>query len=544
MESSRCYSPHIWRCHPPSSPHTICSHPSRASATPSAPPASPNRDSLSLVWSLVANNHYGVDASAEETWIDQAEAVEASIDRALLASHARVSSTILGVLDELGDPYSTYSPPHATLAAPSFSSVLAYGLQLRPLDDYGEHRFTVSGVLPDSPAEGAGLKAGDVLSLAPGEELLGSSLDAIVGPSSDTARHVTLQAATSTPLAVRSALIAPQRALRPTASPSVGYVRIGLFSEESTQLLRDVLSQLKLQGAQSYVIDLRNTPGGQVREAMLQATYFLHPPRADGSAAPLIAYTLDAAGHLDAHDTRSIGSLRSEEGVHATTIVADATDAVNAVAIDATSEAHASDADGMGSGLVPPSTPVVLLINRGTASAAELFAAALHDNGRAALVGERSYGKGLIQRAYALPNGGELKLTIGEYFRPNKQRVQTVKLEPDISCADQPALPGAVDRCVRLAADLADATAEEAATPAVDAVTLAIRMVDALALAAGATAVVCALAEEAGDEEPAWSCITLFNGERACGIESFDSTAGFACVGLDDGKGGLRWECS
>jgi carboxyl-terminal processing protease len=92
--------------------------------------------------------------------------------------------------------------------------------------------------------------------------------------------------------------------------------------------------------------------------------------------------------------------------------------------------------------------PIVVLVDRGTASSAELFAAALHDNGRGVLVGENTFGKGLIQRVFPMPNGGALKLTIGEYLRPNKAKVEPgIGLLPDVHC-------DAGDACVDVAASL------------------------------------------------------------------------------------------
>ena len=92
--------------------------------------------------------------------------------------------------------------------------------------------------------------------------------------------------------------------------------------------------------------------------------------------------------------------------------------------------------------------PIVVLVDRGTASSAELFAAALRDNGRGVLIGEHTYGKGLIQRVFPMPNGGALKLTIGEYLTPHHASIEHgVGLMPDMQCRATPT-PGTEDACI------------------------------------------------------------------------------------------------
>ena len=111
--------------------------------------------------------------------------------------------------------------------------------------------------------------------------------------------------------------------------------------------------------------------------------------------------------------------------------------------------------------LIGSPKPLIILIDRGTASSAELFAAALHDNGAAVLLGESTFGKGLVQRVFPLPNGGALKLTIGEYFRPNQERiVRGTGLQPDIACVASPTA-AVNDACIQHAARLVFSAANE-----------------------------------------------------------------------------------
>ena len=120
--------------------------------------------------------------------------------------------------------------------------------------------------------------------------------------------------------------------------------------------------------------------------------------------------------------------------------------------------------------VLPLDSPIVLLIDRGTASSAELFAAALRDNGRGVLLGEASFGKSLIQRVFPMPNGGALKLTIGEFLTPSHGRIKPgVGLSPDAGCTTRVAKTSAeraTDVCVEKAAILARSRESRTLPPA------------------------------------------------------------------------------
>ena len=194
-----------------------------------------------------------------------------------------------------------------------------------------------------------------------------------------------------------------------------------------------------------------------------QAALFLDRPTS------VVAYTVDAAGFLTAHDARSIGDAgegpaaseaASRDGVPPPPLAArnPATNLESNLP-DKLPDNLESNLDLLEDELKLSTKPLAVLIDRGTASSAELFAAALHDNKRATLIGEASFGKGLIQRVYPLPNGGALKLTIGEYLRPNKKPVQHgIGLEPDRACVATPAA-GTTDTCMQRAARVAGSRA-------------------------------------------------------------------------------------
>ena len=265
--------------------------------------------------------------------------------------------------------------------------------------------------------------------------------------------------------------------------PRVGYLRIRQFTEAGTTELAAALAHLHASGVAGLVIDLRNNPGGQFTEALASASLLL-------PVDATIAYTIDAANNLNAHtvglvqqqwraaavaaDAQQSPVRRSEMETpqqQPAPLLASAAPAgttadcasnsddcseessAAASSIEAPSGARTAPTAPRPSSVRPPEpfprdVPIVVLVDRGTASSAELFAAALHDNGRGVLMGENTFGKGLIQRVFPMPNGGALKLTIGEYLRPNKAKVEPgIGLLPDVHC-------DAGDACVDVAASL------------------------------------------------------------------------------------------
>jgi carboxyl-terminal processing protease len=166
-----------------------------------------------------------------------------------------------------------------------------------------------------------------------------------------------------------------------------GYVRFASFSEGSHAALRRAVERVRRQGAEGLILDLRGNGGGLLEEAVLNASIFLP----EGNVVVT---------------TRS-----RTQG-------------------DASYEA-------LGDNLPPQ--PIVVLIDRNTASAAEILTAALADDAGAEVVGTRSYGKGVFQQEVSLSNGGALKLTIGEYFTPDGENLAGKGIHPDVFVRDDPA---------------------------------------------------------------------------------------------------------
>jgi carboxyl-terminal processing protease len=158
----------------------------------------------------------------------------------------------------------------------------------------------------------------------------------------------------------------------------IGYVRLTQFSANAAQEIAHAVAQLETQGATSYILDLRNNPGGLLQAGVEVARLWLNKGT--------IVYTVNRQGTL--------GSFDSNEGL--------LTDA-----------------------------PLVVLVNSGTASSSEILAGALQDNGRALLVGEKTFGKGLIQSLFELPDGAGLAVTVAKYETPSHKDINKLGIQPD-----------------------------------------------------------------------------------------------------------------
>jgi carboxyl-terminal processing protease len=274
-------------------------------------------------------------------------------------------------------------------------------------------RVVVVAPLAGSPAERAGVRAGDVLLAIDDEAVAPGALDAAIermrGYAGSTVRLAIGRDGEPEPL--QFALERSEvhvRTVRAARLPGgvYGYVQITHFNDTTPRDLRLRLSELQVAGPlQGLVLDLRGNPGGVLESAVGVADDFLETGlivRAEGRAA------------------------------------------------GARFELKATDGDLL------RAAPLVVLVDRGSASGAEIVAGALRDHGRATLMGERTFGKGSVQTVIPLRDGQALKLTTSEYFTPSGVSIHDRGLEPDVLLAEA-LRPGA------------DAAAAPAGDPAVQA---------------------------------------------------------------------------
>jgi carboxyl-terminal processing protease len=272
----------------------------------------------------------------------------------------------------LGDPYSHYYDPTDYRAFqnqdnPHLSGI---GIDIKTLT----RGLLVQDVFQGSPAAQAGLLRGDVIVQVGSTSLANRSVDfsasLIKGRPGTKVTLTVLRGKHRRVITVKRAnIVVPVAAGRVVSykGTKLGYVELTSFTAGSGQQVRDEVQHVLKQGAQGLILDLRENGGGLLNEAVNVASVFIPDGTivsTDGRAQPRQVYM--AKG--------------------------------NAVA---------------------PRIPMVVLVDQGTASAAEIVTGALQDRGRAKVVGTHTYGKGVFQEIEPLPNGGALDFTVGEYFTPS-----------------------------------------------------------------------------------------------------------------------------
>lgn len=308
--------------------------------------------------------------------------VDASeVSGAKLADHAIES--MVGALD----PYSQFLSPDAYrhLEEEVDGAFGGIGVQIEDLDG----KITVVAPIAGTPGERAGILRGDVMVKVDGASVRGLKLDEFVGKlrgKPGTAVTVTVERG-EPPREIEFKLrreIIKVESVRDVEllEDGIGYVRVTMFAEKTGDEFKAAVKKLRDQGARALVIDLRNNPGGLLNAAVDVVEPFF--PRGE-----LVVYT-QGRRKGDRHEFRS------------------------------------------GNGATPWRAPLAVLVNGGSASAAEIVAGALKDTRRAVLVGEKTFGKGSVQTIFPIKGDAALRLTTARYYTPSGVTIHEKGIEPDI----------------------------------------------------------------------------------------------------------------
>ncbi|CAG9462590.1 unnamed protein product [Pedinophyceae sp. YPF-701] len=414
---------------------------SKLEAAPGCELCRQNRTQLEQAWQTIAMDFY--DPNGNFTFGSWADKLWQTMDSYGWTLKTKEDLYRAGekMLESLGDPYTVFLRPHEfraetrsgvyTAAERAYLNQVSVGPGLSVGNAHPDGGVEVLGVLPESSAEAAGLKRGDrlitvdgtpVKSRAGAFRLLrgaeGSTVNVAVFHADGPSRAVD-----EIELERKQQRQAPVQAkwLDGPSGERVAYIRLDYVTSDATNELEWMLREGEAAGAAGYVIDVRNNPGGEFEEVLAMASYFLPDRDDDGGALITRTEFENCGGEGDVQEWRA-GQLpprvRASRGA-----------------------------------LVAPTTPVVMLVNRTSASAAEILSGALRDNGRAALIGEKTFGKGLIQYFFNVGGDGSgVKVTMGKYVTPGGQDIaKTGGLVPDIMCGDHPAGDGEPDGCIDLA---------------------------------------------------------------------------------------------
>ena len=292
-----------------------------------------------------------------------------------------VYSAIKGMLRSL-DPHSSFFEPkeYSRLREEQHSKYSGLGIRVRPLLRERGRVVIVEPPALGSPAERRGLRAGDVITRIEGESIDDWTSEEVVGhlrgPRGSTVNITVERPSVENPLEFKIErdeipLITVPYAFE--VKPGIGYIRLDRFSESTSGELGDKLKKLDASNLSGLILDLRDNPGGLLNQAIEVADFFL-------SKREKIVST---KGRLE-------GTARD----------------YNAVTTEALR------------------IPIVVLINRHSASASEIVAGALQDHDRAVIVGETSFGKGLVQSVYNLDNNTGMALTTAHFYTPSGRLIQ------------------------------------------------------------------------------------------------------------------------
>lgn len=286
------------------------------------------------------------------------------------------------MLASLGDPYTRFLNEDAFGEEKSQIQAHLFGVGMQ-LGMNKEHKVVVIAPIQDTPASRAGIHSGDEIIEVDKKPVKGQSLDQVVkqirGPK-DTSVQITLLRGTKKEQVSLTRAEIPIKAVASCEimPNNIGYIRLDSFiSQKANDEMKDALK--KVSNCKGLVLDLRNNPGGLLANAVEIANMFLD--------RGVIVSTIDADGYKTSQ-IASRASFKTE-------------------------------------------LPTVVLINGGSASASEILSGALKDNGRAKLVGQKSFGKGLVQAINNLGNGTGVNVTIARYLTPNDIDIHKSGISPD-----------------------------------------------------------------------------------------------------------------
>jgi carboxyl-terminal processing protease len=287
----------------------------------------------------------------------------------------------------LGDRYTRFLDPEQYQALTNQTSGELSGVGMRLTLDEADRRLTVLEPMENSPAMLAGIESGDLIL-----EIDGQSTDNMRVEEAaqlirgDVGTQIKLRIARPgveefdvTLTRARIALPAVHYSLKQEGATQVGYIRLSEFSSHAAEQMREAIENLEQQNVQGFVLDLRGNPGGLLYASIDIAQMWLN----EGD----IVHTVDRDGFSEdfqAQD-RALTNL-----------------------------------------------PLAVLVDNNSASASEILAGALQDNGRATIIGDRTFGKALVQSVHKLSDGSGLAVTIAHYYTPNGTDISQRGITPDV----------------------------------------------------------------------------------------------------------------
>ena len=333
----------------------------------------------------------GSPKELEAVWEAWAILNKEHVDRNTFNSDEFEESAIKGLINSVNDQHTSYIDPvvleiEQTDLSGEFEGIGAH-VRIR-----ADGAIQIISPIEGGPAESAGIKPGDIILSVDGESLEGFSLleavSKIRGPRGSEVELLVKHVGQLEPVTinvVRDVIALPSVLVRSEPGDKIAHIRITEFKEDTPERLQESLTQLLVNGeAEGLILDVRNNPGGYLQKVFQIADMFLN------ESIILIEQRKDNEVIWESSD----GGL----------------------AVD---------------------VPLVLLVNRYSASGSEILMGAFQDTDRAKVVGERTFGKGTVNMFKKLSNGGGLYMSIGRWYTPDRRIIEGEGLEPDIEVTDR-----------------------------------------------------------------------------------------------------------
>ncbi len=297
---------------------------------------------------------------------------------------ALLEKAYLGLVDGIGDPYTTYFTKEETVSF--FQDINGSYEGIGVVISYGETKDEVIVLSPfeGSPGQRAGLKPGDRILKVDGTDVAGMSLEAVVTmikgeEGSQVLLTISRDGTVKDYTIIREVIDIPT-VYHEVVDGNIGYLQITGFDSITYEQFMEAMKSLEDSDIEGLIIDLRNNPGGLLHIVGAIADELL--------PEGLVVYTEDKDGNrqeLTSDEERSYNK------------------------------------------------PMAILVNGNSASASEILAGAMKDHGKAKIIGTTTFGKGLVQQTFDLDDGSSVKITVARYYTPNGNFINGLGIEPDIT---------------------------------------------------------------------------------------------------------------
>ena len=294
-----------------------------------------------------------------------------------------VEGAIKGYINALGDDYTEYFTIKEMEDFKTDTEGEYVGVGIYMVLNAKTNNVMVLYPIEGSPAEAAGIKSGDIIKKVDELECNGDNFDTVAtnikGKAGTTVKIEVEREDKTLAFEIERKKIDLYPMKSEMLENNIGYINIQAFDENCAKEFKDKYNELAKKNIKGLVIDLRNNGGGIVEEALTISDYILEKD-------DIILITKDRDGNEEIEKAKKNPIVN---------------------------------------------VPIVVLTNGNSASASEILAAALKDNGKAKIVGEKTFGKGVIQELITLSDGSGIKITIEEYFTPNKNKINEIGIKPD-----------------------------------------------------------------------------------------------------------------